>query len=341
MLTFPNAKINLGLNITEKRPDGYHNLETIFYPVPIEDALEINILNEGNRKFRLHQAGLEIEGEAESNLVVKAYKLLDDQFNLPPVDIHLFKHIPSGAGLGGGSADAAFMLKLLNNKFELGLPDDTLEEYAAKLGADCAFFIRNRPTYAEGIGNIFSPLPLSLKGYRIWLVKPDIFVSTRDAFAKIKPHHPEMSLKEIAQLPVEEWNGRMVNDFEESVFPQFPTIGEIKEEGKSRTYYEMSISGNHISLKVDDVVYEATEKDQRWGIEMKFAKKYAQVHKGKVVIYLCDELVDLTEKVTLTVNGKKVFEGKVKADLKNMVNSCAVFFDPQRLYPAAIEVELK
>ena len=136
MLTFPNAKINLGLNITEKRPDGYHNLETIFYPVPIEDALEINILNEGNGKFRLHQAGLEIEGEAESNLVVKAYKLLDDRFNLPPVDIHLFKHIPSGAGLGGGSADAAFMLKLLNNKFELGLPDDTLEEYAAKLGAD-------------------------------------------------------------------------------------------------------------------------------------------------------------------------------------------------------------
>ena len=124
MLTFPNAKINLGLNITEKRPDGYHNLETIFYPVPIEDALEINILNEGNGKFRLHQAGLEIEGEAESNLVVKAYKLLDDRFNLPPVDIHLFKHIPSGAGLGGGSADAAFMLKLLNNKFELGLPDD-------------------------------------------------------------------------------------------------------------------------------------------------------------------------------------------------------------------------
>ena len=113
------------------------------------------------------------------------------------------------------------------------------------------------------------------------------------------------------------------------------------EEGKSRTYYEMSISGNHISLKVDDVVYEATEKDQRWGIEMKFAKKYAQAHKGKVVIFLCDELVDLTEKVTLTVNGKKVFEGKVKADLKNMVNSCAVFFDPQRLYPAAIEVELE
>ena len=128
MITFPNAKINLGLNIVEKRPDGYHNLETIFYPVPVEDALEVNILNEGNEKFRLHQAGLEIEGEAENNLVVKAYKLLDAEFNLPPVDIHLFKHIPSGAGLGGGSSDAAYMLKLLNEKFNLELTNETLEE---------------------------------------------------------------------------------------------------------------------------------------------------------------------------------------------------------------------
>ena len=158
MITFPNAKINLGLNIVEKRPDGYHNLETVFYPVPLEDALEVNILHEGNEKFRLHQAGLEIEGEVENNLVVKAYKLLDEKFNLPPVDIHLFKHIPSGAGLGGGSSDAAYMLKLLNEKFNLALTDETLEEYAAKLGADCAFFIRNAPTYAEGIGNLFSPI---------------------------------------------------------------------------------------------------------------------------------------------------------------------------------------
>lgn len=230
MLTFPNAKINLGLNITEKRPDGYHNLETIFYPVPIEDALEINILNEGKGKFRLHQAGLEIEGEAENNLVVKAYKLLDDRFNLPPVDIHLFKHIPSGAGLGGGSADAAFMLKLLNNKFELGLPDDTLETYAAKLGADCAFFIRNRPTYAEGIGNIFSPLPLSLKGYRIWLVKPDIFVSTRDAFAKIKPHHPEMSLKEMPNFPLKNGTDEWSMTLKKAYSPNFP----LSEKSRKR-----------------------------------------------------------------------------------------------------------
>ena len=248
MLVFPNAKINLGLNITEKRPDGYHNLETIFYPVPVEDALEINILNEGNEKFRLHQAGMEIAGEAENNLVVKAYKLLDARFNLPPIDIHLFKHIPSGAGLGGGSADAAFMLKLLNEKFNLGLATEELEDYAARLGADCAFFVRNQPTYAEGIGNIFSPITFSLKGYQIWLVKPDIFVSTKDAFARIRPHRPDRSLKDIVQLPVEEWKGIMVNDFEESVFPQFPAIGEIKEEmyRQGAIYASMSGSGSSV-----------------------------------------------------------------------------------------------
>lgn len=248
MITFPNAKINLGLNIVEKRPDGYHNLETVFYPVPIEDALEVNILNESTQKFRLHQAGLEIAGEAENNLVVKAYKLLDERFNLPPVDIHLFKHIPSGAGLGGGSSDATYMLKLLNEKFNLELSDENLEEYAAKLGADCAFFIRNTPTYAEGIGNIFSPISLSLKGYQIVLVKPDIFVSTRDAFAQIKPHRQEIPLKEVIKQPIEEWKERMVNDFEESVFPQFPAIKEIKEKlyEAGAIYAAMTGSGSSV-----------------------------------------------------------------------------------------------
>ena len=248
MITFPNAKINLGLNIVEKRPDGYHNLETVFYPVPLEDALEVNILHEGNEKFRLHQAELKIEGEVENNLVVKAYKLLDEKFNLPPVDIHLFKHIPSGAGLGGGSSDAAYMLKLLNEKFNLALTDETLEEYAAKLGADCAFFIRNAPTYAEGIGNLFSPISLSLKGYQIVLVKPDIFVSTREAFAQIKPHRQEMPLKEIVKRPVEKWKEWMMNDFEESVFPQFPAIREIKEDlyKQGAIYASMTRSGSSV-----------------------------------------------------------------------------------------------
>lgn len=242
-------KINLGLNITAKRPDGYHNLETIFYPVPIEDALEIHVLNNStDKKFSLHQAGMEIIGNTEDNLVVKAYLLLDKEFNLPPVDIHLYKHIPSGAGLGGGSSDAAFMLKLLNERFELKLTDEKLEEYAATLGADCAFFIKNTPTYAEGIGNIFSPLSLSLKGYQILLVKPDIFVSTREAFSLVRPHEPEYSLKEIITHPVSEWKEQMVNDFEASVFPQYPVIGEIKEElyKNGAMYAAMSGSGSSV-----------------------------------------------------------------------------------------------
>ncbi|MEL5892819.1 4-(cytidine 5'-diphospho)-2-C-methyl-D-erythritol kinase [Bacteroides sp. GD17] len=277
MLAFPNAKINLGLNITEKRPDGYHNLETIFYPIPVEDALEINMLNEDGKKYRLHQAGLEIAGEAEDNLVVKAYKLLDERFGLPPVDIHLFKRIPSGAGLGGGSADAAFMLKLLNEKFNLGLADEMLETFAARLGADCAFFIKNRPTYAEGIGNIFSPVSLSLKGYQIWLVKPDIFVSTRDAFAQIKPHHPQRSLREIVQLPVEAWKEYMVNDFEESVFPQFPAIGEIKEEmyRQGAVYASMSGSGSSVYglFKADAVLPEVDFGEKAFVYKGKLADK--------------------------------------------------------------------
>ena len=248
MIIFPNAKINLGLNITEKRPDGYHNLETIFYPVPLEDALEITVLNSSENKFSLHQSGLEIAGNPETNLVVKAYRLLDEKFDLPPVDIYLYKNIPSGAGLGGGSSDAAFMLKLLNDKFKLKLSDKILEEYAATLGADCAFFIKNTPTFAEGIGNLFSPVTLSLKGYQLVLVKPDIFVSTREAFAQIHPHKPEHSLREIITVPIEQWKDYMINDFEESVFPQHPAIREIKEElyNEGAIYAAMSGSGSSV-----------------------------------------------------------------------------------------------
>lgn len=248
MITFPNAKINLGLNITEKRPDGYHNLETIFYPISLEDALEITVLNSSEHRFSLHQSGLEIAGVPETNLVVKAYKLLDEKFHLPPVDIYLYKNIPSGAGLGGGSSDAAFMLKLLNEKFRLKLSDETLEEYAAILGADCAFFIKNTPTFAEGIGNLFSPVTLSLKGYQLVLVKPDIFVSTREAFAQIRPHKPEHSLREIITVPIDQWKDYMVNDFEESVFPQHPAIGKIKEDmyNEGAIYAAMSGSGSSV-----------------------------------------------------------------------------------------------
>lgn len=248
MITFPNAKLNLGLNIVEKRPDGYHNLETLFYPIPLEDALEITLSNVSSSKYTLHASGLQINGDITQNLVVKAYQLLDEQFDLPPVDIHLFKRIPFGAGLGGGSSDAAFMLKMLNERFALGLSQEALETYAAQLGADCAFFIRNQPTYAEGIGNLFSPVSVSLKGYQLVLVKPAIFVSTREAFAQIRPHRPEIALKEIVQRPVETWRAHMINDFEASVFPQFPQIKEIKEElyAQGAIYASMSGSGSSV-----------------------------------------------------------------------------------------------
>ena len=249
MITFPNAKINLGLNIVEKRPDGYHNLETIFYPINLQDALEVTRRENNDKEYTLHISGSSLEGEPEDNLVVKAYKLLKKDYpGLLPVDIHMYKHIPAGAGLGGGSSDAACMIKLLNDKFSLGLSTERMEEYAVKLGADCSFFIRNKPVFATGIGNLFEPVELSLKGYHIILIKPDIFVSTRDAFAEIKPVRPAVSLKEIVKQPMETWKNSMKNDFEDSVFKKFPEIADIKDElyDLGAVYAAMSGSGSSV-----------------------------------------------------------------------------------------------
>lgn len=249
MIIFPNAKINLGLNIVEKRPDGYHNLETIFYPINLQDALEVTRRENNDKEYTLHISGSSLEGEPEDNLVVKAYKLLKKDYpGLLPVDIHMYKHIPAGAGLGGGSSDAACMIKLLNDKFSLGLSTERMEEYAVKLGADCSFFIRNKPVFATGIGNLFEPVELSLKGYHIILIKPDIFVSTRDAFAEIKPVRPAVSLKEIVKQPMETWKNSMKNDFEDSVFKKFPEIAAIKDElyDLGAVYAAMSGSGSSV-----------------------------------------------------------------------------------------------
>lgn len=249
MITYPNAKINLGLNIVEKRPDGYHNLETIFYPINLQDALEVTELENEEGEYKLKVSGVPIEGDAENNLVVKAYRLLKKDFpDMSPINIHMFKHIPTGAGLGGGSADAAFMIKLLNEKFNLKLSIEKMEEYAAILGADCAFFIQNKPVFASGIGNIFENITLSLKGYYIVLVKPDIFVSTKDAFSHITPMHPNQSLKEIIRMPVETWRATMKNDFEESVFQKYPGIAAIKDKlyDMGAIYASMSGSGSSV-----------------------------------------------------------------------------------------------
>ena len=248
MITYPNAKINLGLNITEKRPDGYHNLETIFYPIPLQDALEVTKITDAD-EYSLKISGITIEGNPDDNLIIKAYRLLKRDYpNMSPVDIHMYKHIPTGAGLGGGSADAAFMIKLLNEKFKLNIGIDKMEEYAARLGADCAFFIQNKPVFATGIGNVFEPIELSLKGYYLVLVKPDIFVSTKEAFSQIRPRKPQHSLKEIIKQPMETWKNSMVNDFEESVFPHHPEIAAIKDKlyDMGAIYASMSGSGSSV-----------------------------------------------------------------------------------------------
>ena len=248
MITYPNAKINLGLNIVEKRPDGYHNLETIFYPINLQDALEVTQLD-GEGEYALTLSGTPIEGDPDQNLVVKTYRLLKKDFpDMPAIDIHMYKHIPTGAGLGGGSADAAFMIKLLNEKFKLGLSIEKMEEYAATLGADCAFFIQNKPVFASGIGNIFEPIQLSLKGYYLVLVKPDIFVSTKDAFSLIQPMKPSQSLREIVRMPVETWRATMKNDFENSVFQKYPEIAAIKDKlyDMGAIYASMSGSGSSV-----------------------------------------------------------------------------------------------
>lgn len=257
MIVFPNAKINLGLHVTEKRSDGYHNLETVFYPIPLADALEVTLSpSQAESKCSLHEYGIQSNCPPDKNLVVKAYHLLDKEFNLPHIEAHLYKHIPSGAGLGGGSSDAAFMLKLLNEMFSLKLTTTQLEERASTLGADCAFFIQNRPMFAKGIGNIFSQTTLSLKDYVLYVVKPDVFVSTQAAFAHIVPMKPQTGLLDVVAMDVRQWKSHLKNDFESSVFMQFPQIATVKEQlyEAGALYASMSGSGASVyALFADEV----------------------------------------------------------------------------------------
>jgi 4-diphosphocytidyl-2-C-methyl-D-erythritol kinase len=246
MICFPNAKINLGLNIVSKREDGYHNLETVFYPIMIKDALEIIVSKDDKDTF--YESGINTGTDPDTNLVMKALKLMRNHYDIPPIEIHLLKKIPFGAGIGGGSADAAFMLKLLNNKFELGATDEELARLAAQLGADCPFFVYNRPLFASGIGEVFEEVNLSLAEYYLVLVKPDVHVSTKDAFSLINPHVPSISLKEIVKSPVSEWKNVMENDFEKSIFPKYPIIQQIKEKlyALGAEYASMSGSGSSV-----------------------------------------------------------------------------------------------
>jgi 4-diphosphocytidyl-2-C-methyl-D-erythritol kinase len=252
MIDFPNAKINLGLNIVSKRPDGYHNVETVFYPINLCDALEIVPAKKGKTTFT--QTGMVIEGNSDNNLVVKALNLLKTQYKIPEIDIFLRKNIPFGAGLGGGSSDAAFMLKLLNEFANLHLSTQELEEFVGQLGADCAFFIQNKPVFAEGIGNVFTPIEFSLKGYYLLLIKPDIHVSTQEAYANIRPHQPEKSIQSIIKEPISSWKNQLINDFETNVFAKHPQIEEIKQElyNKGAIYASMSGSGSSVYSIFDE-----------------------------------------------------------------------------------------
>ena len=249
MITFPNAKINLGLDIVEKRPDGYHNLETVFYPIPLCDILEITPATDKDAPdytFKMYNAVF--EGNDDDNLVIKAYKALAADHKLPKVDISLYKHIPTGAGLGGGSADAAFALKMLNEIAALGLTAEELRAYAARIGADCAFFIYNTPMMATGIGDILSLIDVQLKGKTLLLVKPNVSVPTAEAYSRVTPKPSEIELSEILSKPICEWKNLLKNDFEPSVFSAHPELSLIKEQiyGFGAEYASMSGSGSSI-----------------------------------------------------------------------------------------------
>ncbi len=246
MIRFPNAKINLGLRVVSRRPDGYHNLETVFYPIALQDALEI--VPATGSETTLSLSGIVIDGDARDNLVMRAWQRLSDLFSLPPVDILLHKVIPFGAGLGGGSSDAAFLLAMARDHFDLPLSDEELDAIAASLGADCPFFLHNKPLLAKGIGTEFEPVTLSLKGYYMVLVKPAVAVPTAVAYSLVTPALPEEPVSKTIARPVREWRSRLVNDFEASVFARFPEVGAIKERlyAQGAVYASMSGSGSSV-----------------------------------------------------------------------------------------------
>jgi 4-diphosphocytidyl-2-C-methyl-D-erythritol kinase len=262
MLAFANAKINIGLNITEKRADGYHNIETVFYPVKLYDVVEIV----DAAKTHCVIKGLTVSGAEADNLCLKAYHMLAADFDLPPQQICLLKNIPIGAGLGGGSSDGAFTLKLLNDKFKLGLNPAQLQAYARQLGADCAFFIENTPMLALGKGDELEPLDLDLSAYYKVLVKPPVFISTADAYANVKPAQPVIPLADLIRQPLNTWRDKMFNDFEVSVAAAHPEVIALKDALylAGASFALMSGSGSSVyALFEKEVALPGLEKDNK------------------------------------------------------------------------------
>jgi 4-diphosphocytidyl-2-C-methyl-D-erythritol kinase len=260
MIAFPPCKINLGLYITEKRSDGYHNLETCFYPLPFSDILEII----PSARLEFLSSGLPIPGNTKDNLCLRAYALLKNDFDIPPVNFHLHKMIPTGAGLGGGSSDASHTLRLLNDIFELNLSNEMLKGYASRVGSDCAFFIEGRPMIGRGKGDELIPCSVDLQGWYLVLVKPDNHVSTADAYAGITPKKIKHTVREIVErVPVVEWSAKLQNNFEESVFLRHPLIAEIKRElyRLGATYACMTGSGSTVAALFDKPLSQTTIRD--------------------------------------------------------------------------------
>lgn len=244
MIAFPPCKINLGLSIISKRPDRFHDLETCFYPVPWTDILEIIPAKE----LAFTSSGNTVPGKAEDNLCLKAYHLLKTDFDIAPVKIHLHKIIPIGAGLGGGSSNAAYTLRLLNDIFSLSLSADQLKEYAAKLGSDCSFFVQEKPMLGSGKGEILTEINLSLKGLYLVIVKPSIHISTQEAYSGIVPKQSVTKINEIVKQPIGNWKEILKNDFEESIFKKYPAIAGIKAKlySSGAIYSSMSGSGSSV-----------------------------------------------------------------------------------------------
>jgi 4-diphosphocytidyl-2-C-methyl-D-erythritol kinase len=246
MLLFPNAKINLGLRVIDRREDGYHSIETIFVPVSLCDCLEF--LETSGSTSTLEISGTGLEGTPEDNLVLKAWKIMLQNHAIPCVQVHLHKIIPSGAGLGGGSSDAAFMLKGLNEYFSCGCSQKQLETYASQIGSDCAFFIRNRPSLGTGRGEILEDMLLPLQNCEVLLVNPGIHVGTREAYSGVSPKMPEISLKQLIKIPVASWQKKIKNDFEKPVFEKYPLIADLKSRltEMGAVYASMTGSGSTV-----------------------------------------------------------------------------------------------
>lgn len=263
MLLYPNCKINLGLNVLRRRSDGYHELETLFYPVNATEAIVI----EPSDLFSFKVEGITIDGDLKDNLCVKAWNLISSRYELTPVSITLYKYLPMGAGLGGGSSDAAYVIKGINQLFDLGMAEVEMAEIAATIGSDAPFFIYNKPMLATGRGEVLEPIDFSLSGYHIRLIKPSFGISTKEAYSGITPSDENsLSVKQILELPIREWQGLLKNDFERHLFERYPELAQIKEDfiKQGAVYAAMSGSGSTIFGLFDNTPNPCFAKPGYW-----------------------------------------------------------------------------